>query len=249
MRLTVDTESIGATIAELRSEVRKGRTLREAAQRLMERFVKEFAESVVLARTYATVSYGILPARDREFARSLANARGMADALTDETRILSLLGTSGTEATWHDPYCSREHLAIPLFSEQVVSEIPMVAALIRQLGNSVSWFERLSPSRNKGEGFDVFTESFFVRDPEQTRDLSGRLLIPAQEFVARYGIKSVFGVGGEFLTSRIILACIFFSRQDMEETPPWLLRLPVMLATATRDIVSEGAIYERAEPV
>lgn len=230
-------------MAQLRSEVRKASTVQEASQRLMDRFRVDFAESVILARTYATVPYRLLPVRDRDFVQSVAQTRNMADALGRETRVLSLLGTAGVEPAWGDRYKSRNHLGIPLFSEDVMAEIPMMAALIRQLGSSATWFDKRTPSAQGVESFGVFTGSFFVQNPSHARDQAGRLLIPAQEFVQQYNVRTVFGVGGEFLASRMVLVCIFFSNERLEQTPPWLLRLPLMLATATRPLVLEGSIF------
>ena len=243
MPLILDTESTNRSLSELRGEVRKGHTLQEASQRLMDGFRKGFGESVVLARTYATVPYGLLPEKDQSFVRSSAEAKGMASSLTEGTRVLSLLGTAGVHTEWCDRYRSRGHLGIPLFSQDVVEEIPMVAALIRQLGGWANWYHRFAPSQQTTENFAAFTESFFVGAPGKARDAAGRLLIPAQDFVQENGIKSVFGVGGEFAASRIILVCIFFSSESLKQTPPWLLRVPLMLATVTGPIVSEGRIF------
>ncbi len=242
MPLTLDAAAVEPLLAELRVEVRKGNTLQDASQRLMDRFQLEFAESLVLARTYATIPYGILPARDRAFVQSVAQTRSMAHLLRPETRVLSLLGTAGIEPAWRDRCASRDHLGIPLLSEDAVAEIPMVAALTRQLGNSISWYEKRSPTPS-AERFGVFTESFFITDPWRARDYAGRLLIPARQFVQTYNVNTVFGVGGQFLASRIILVSIFFSSESLQQTPPWLLRLPLILATATTPLVSRGKLY------
>ncbi len=243
MQLTLDAEAVDLLMGELRNEVRKGNTLQDASQRLMDRFHREFAEWVVLARTYATIPYGMLPARDRDFVQKVAHAGNMAQLLSADTRVLSLLGTAGFEPAWRDRYTSRDHLGIPLLSEDVVAEIPMVAALTRQLGNSSAWYEKHSATR-AAERFGVFTESFFVQDPSHAHDSAGRLLIPAQQFVHKYSVNTVFGIGGQFLASRIVLVSIFFSSESLEQTPPWLLRVPLMLATATSSLVSRGSIYE-----
>lgn len=245
--MTIDTVEVNELMSDLRGEVRKGGTLQESSQRLMERFRTEFADSVVLARTYATIPYGMLPTRDQDFVRSIAHSEDMADALTEDTRVLSLLGTAGVETAWCDRYQSRNHLGIPLLSQEVVAGIPMVAALIGQLGSSVSWYEKRAPGTKTEEGFGVFTESFFVQNPGEARDYAGRFLIPAREFVETYDINTVFGVGGQFLASRIVLVCIFFSSESLVVTPPWLLRLPLMLATATGTLVANGKIFNGAK--
>jgi hypothetical protein len=89
----------------------------------------------------------------------------------------------------------------------------------------------------------VFTDTFFVRDASEAVDSSGRLMIPARDFVREFDIRSVFGVGGEFLAEGIVVVCIFFSTELLNSTPKWLLRLPLVLATVTRSSVSEGKLY------
>lgn len=249
MPLNLQLETADALMAELRREVRQGNTLQETAQRLMSRVLMELKESIVLARTYATIPYGMLPSADRDFVQSVARTRNAGQSLAQETRVLSLLGTAGVEPAWCDRYRSRNHLGIPLISEEFVAGIPMIAGLIRQLGSSVSWYEKIAARELGGEQFGVFTDSFFVQNPAEARDLAGRLLIPAQDFVRAYNVNTVLGVGGEFLAARIILVCILFSSEELEQTPPWLLRLPLMLAMASQSLVAEGRIYaDSAEP-
>src|SRR5207249_806568 len=90
--------------AALRTELLQASTLQAAAQRAMEHLHRNFAESVVLARTYATISYGALPARDRSFTRAVAAKHNQLDVLGDETPVLSLMGTAGVERAWCDRY-------------------------------------------------------------------------------------------------------------------------------------------------
>jgi len=215
--------------------------VQEACQGVMQGVVAHFSDALQLGRTYMTVPWRNLPEADRLFARTVAGNVAAGHLLRDDTQVLSLLGTAGAEPAWRDRYSSRNHLAIPLLSPEFVADIPMVSGLIDQLGSSVRWYKQLSqPGR---DSFGVFTGTFFVDDARTGRDNSGRLLIPAQEFVEQYGIRSVFGVGGQFQSSGMVLVCIFFSSVSLDQTPSWLLRLPVMIATLTQSLVSDGRIY------
>ena len=124
-----------------------------------------------------------------------------------------------------------------------MSEIPMLANLIQQLGSSSSWFQKHTAPNRQIESFGVFTDTFFVPDAAQSQDSAGRLLIPAQDFVREQNIQVVFGVGGEFVTEGIIVVSIFFCTEPLVATPKWLLRLPLLLATVTRTLVSQGKLY------
>ena len=227
---------------DLRRQAAEATTLQDSAQRFMESFRASVADSVILARTYATVPFGILPARDRAFVEQVARSKDQVRLLTDETQTLSLLGTSGIEPAWCDRYRSKDHLGIPLLSQEFVSGIPMVAGLIRQLGAAKAWFAGLhQPQHNNN--FGVFAESFFIRDAGGSRDSEGRLLIPAREFVRDYQIGTVLGVGGQFASTGMILVCIFFTRETLDFTPRWLVRVPLLLGTATLALVSSGKVY------
>jgi hypothetical protein len=241
-----DAAAADALLVELRREARNRETVQEACQGVMQSLAARLSESLVLARVYMTVPWQNLPEADRVFARTVAGNLTAGHLLRNDTRVLSLLGTAGVEPEWRDRYSSRNHLAIPLLSPEFVAEIPMVAGLLDQLGSSVRWYGQMTPSAGR-DTFGVFTGTFFVGDARTGRDHTGRLLIPAQDFVQHYGIRSVFGVGGQFHASGIILACIFFSNVTLEETPAWLLRVPVMIASVTQPLLDAGRIYPGVE--
>ena len=243
MPLIENPETVDQSIAEIRRETRKGLTVQDAAQKFVQAFYSQFPDSTVLARIYATVPFGSLPERDRLFITSNTQESQLQPAINDDTRILSLLGSTGKESAWCDRYQSKSHLGIPLLSEEVVAQLPMIAGLIDQIGSSARWYSKLSTASEKSDSFGLFTESFFVADAASSRDNMGRLLIPAQDFVAKYGVRSVLGVGGEFPNTGMILLCIIFSSEFLHETPGWLARLPLALGTITQQLVTAGDIY------
>jgi hypothetical protein len=238
-----ETGAAELTLAKMRAQARKGRSLQECCQRLMEDFHEAFTDSIVLARTYATVPFGLLPAPDRLFVENIVDRQGAGRLLNDDTRVLSLLGTCGVRPQWRNRYQSSGHLAIPLLSEEFVEGIPMLANLIQQLGSSRSWYQKYTGPSAQVNHFGVFTETFFVTDAAESVDSSGRLLIPAQDFVQEFNIQSVFGVGGEFMAEGIVVVTIFFSTEKLASTPKWLLRVPLLLATVTRSLVADGKLY------
>jgi len=237
-----DSAAADKILSEVRREARSSETVQAACQRVMEGLVARLSSSLLLARAYLTVPWQNLPEADRLFARTVAANAASAHLLRNDTRVLSLLGTAGLEPSWRDRYSSSGHLAIPLLSPEFVAGIPMVAGLIDQLGSSVRWYGQISQGATK-DTFGVFTGSFFVPDASSTRDSAGRLLIPAQDFVKRYGIRSVFGVGGQFQASGMILVCIFFSNVELDETPGWLLRLPLIIAGITQPLLASGRTF------
>jgi len=243
MPILADPAAAELILADLRREARNAETVQEVCQRVMSGLVVRLPDSLQLARAYLTVPAHYLPERDRAFAQQIADNREAGHLLDDNTRVLSLLGTSGAEPHWCDRYSSRGHLAIPLLSPEFVAEIPMVAGLIDQLGSSLRWYGQMAGAASNKDPFGVFTGTFFVPEAAIGRDSAGRLLIPARDFVAEYEIRSVFGVGGQFHASGMMLICIFFSNRNLEETPNWLLRLPVMIASISQELIAAGRIY------
>src|SRR5215831_20207488 len=153
-----------------------------------------FAESAILARVYVTVPFAALPPPTQAFVQALP---GAAAALTGTTPVLSLVGTQGQKVDWNDRRKSKQHGAIPLISAEFVDGIPMIARLLQELGVPLDWIDshdaqRIVTTIAKAVGL------FFVEDAAQATDQQGRKVIPAQDFVSAYGVKSVFGTGGAY---------------------------------------------------
>jgi len=237
----VDDAASRALLAACRSEIETGATLQEAAQRMMDLLYAEFAESLALARTFTTVPFNMLPARDRSFIETHARTKGTAHLLNEDTPVLSLIGTSGVEPAWCDRYRSRDHLGIPLPPEKFGAWSSMVTALTRQLGHSVDWYNLRHPAPGPAS-FGVFADALFVADATSSRDEDGQLFIPAQDFVRAYQVRTVSGVGGQFAATGMILACVFFSRELLSHAT-WLSRVPLLLGSVTLGLASAGKIY------
>lgn len=182
-------------------------TICAAAQRLTDEVFNALDGSAVLARFYVTERYGDLPDAVRQFALDIAQKRGVGHELRDGTPVLALAGTTGKEIAWCDRNRSQRHLAIPLTSSSLVDAIPMVAALLQQMGVGIDWLDKEDPyvdvSTNRLGG------NFYVRDASQATDLQGRKLIPAAEFVMKYDVRTVFGLGNAYADGRIGVLIVF----------------------------------------
>ena len=181
-------------------------TFEDAAQRLVEFFRNELRDDAgqpacALVRIYKTHRYALLPDDLKRFALSREPA---ADALP-ELRCLTMMATAGDQPTWNSRRQSRDHQAIPLTSEAAVAAAPMVSQLIQQLGIRVSSVLRPDPALLL-DAQSTAQNVFYIPSAP------GSLYIPAQEeFVKRYGIRSVVGFGG-LLSSGDLVAAILFSK-------------------------------------
>lgn len=192
-------------IEAMRAQIAAGKpaSVQEAAEQFTALFATRFS-TVVLARVFLVVPLGRLPPHDAAFARALA---GNDPRLTDETPVLSLIGTHGMSTEWNDRARSVGHLAIPLLDRESVQAAPMIARLLVDLavdlgkigsGDSIST-RRMVGGRNA---------MFYVPDARTTRDDRGRLIIQP-EFAAKHGVESVFGMGGSYLDGSLAIAIVF----------------------------------------
>ncbi|MBF0135221.1 MAG: PAS domain S-box protein [Magnetococcales bacterium] len=160
--------------------------------------------SFVLVRLFKTHPLQQLP----ESLQRIAESTLPGERAIQQPQCLTLLGTSGDKDAWNHRQDSRNHQAIPLFSEEFTRSLPMVANLLTGLGLEIS--SVIQPVESvRVTGNDPRFNVFFV---EQA---AGSPIIPAQdEFVVPCGIQSVIGFGG-VLPSNSVFAVIGFSRHPI----------------------------------
>lgn len=204
-------QATSATITELWTKVeprvKQSKSLEEAAQELTTALHTQFQESVVLARVYFTVPFGVLPATNKAFVQNLAESAGAASDLKPATPVLSLIGTHGQEADWNDRRKSKGHVGIPLTSSAFVDAIPMISRLLKELGVPLDWVDTQDAEIVKK--MDRAAGLFFVENAAEATDHQGRKIIPAQDFVSGYNVKTVFGVGGGYAGGQIVVVVAF----------------------------------------
>jgi hypothetical protein len=155
-------------------------------------------------RFYKTHPYGALEPGLQAFAAKLMRGREP----WDEMKCLVLLGTAGEEREWSSRRLSRGHQAIPLPSVEMVEQAPMIAQLVRQLGLDLEHVVEPQAELLGELGGKTYNVFFVPR-------ALGSPAIPAQdEFVRKYGIRSVVGCGGIHLTGDLY-AAILFSKVDI----------------------------------
>jgi hypothetical protein len=230
-------------IQRTEEQIRGCAVFEEAAQKLTDCLYREFKDSVVLARVFVSVPFEKLPSSNREFVKNLAAAKGITPLLKDQTLILSLAGTRGDEEAWNSRVRSKGHVGIPLASADFIDLIPMMSRLMRALGVPLDWItsaDRSIVTKAVGKIAGVF----YVPDAATSVDEQGRKIIPTQDFVHKYGIKTVFGAGGGYILGAAFAVVIVFTRDMIaqEKTEAWLPLINV-LKSATTNLVSRGKIF------
>ena len=199
-----DMTACGAALRRLGADAKH---LEEVADRLVRYFYTSFTTprtgepACVLVRLFKTHSYGRL-APDLQM---LADKRLGTTPANPFLPCLTLLASAGTVPGWNDPALSSRYRVTPLGSPDDLEQLPMFSLLIRQLGVSLP---------NLGEpALNLLLESqehtfnvFHILHAE------GSPYVPAQEeFVRKYGIRSVLGFGAP-LPDGELFSVILFSK-------------------------------------
>ena len=174
---------------------------------LHESFVDDdHGRQALLVRLYLTQPLSALPDIERAFASPRPEE--------GDPRCLTLLGSAGDVPEWNDRRRSRGHLAIPLHDTERVAALPMVAGLLKQMGIDVAALIRpdglvMNPNEHRYGVFHV-------------AEAAGSPLIPGQDFVAAYGVRSVLGFGG-VLPDGEMYAVVLFARVPVSREVAGLL--------------------------
>lgn len=173
---------------------------------LYDNFVNEQdqSKSFALVRLFKTHPYiDLEPSLQRVVDRNLGKAPE-----NPQTKCLTLLATAGEQQAWNTRQDSLGHQAIPLLSEDLVAQSPMISQLIKQFGLEIGTVLEPDPAIL----VDIEQRSFNVFHIGQAL---GNPHVPAQaEFVVPYGIKSVLGFGG-MLPSGNLLAVVMFAKVNI----------------------------------
>lgn len=166
---------------------------------------KSYAQSeFVLARVFHSFEYQALPKDIQEAAR-----QALATTPKEENLFLTLLGTYGDEAAWQDRRKSHGHRAIPLTKESI-RKIPMMTRLFQQLGFDLGIMLGEGSPGIVVSGLERSYGVFYVNNAEHSP------YIPAQDFVSKYGIKTIFGSGVK-LPNNDISIFIGFTKVILDE--------------------------------
>ncbi len=206
LRMATFQTSAWPEIEALRERVMKTNagSVEEAAQDFALAFASQYT-SVVLARVFLVLPWAKLPAPERETVSSLAQA---SKRLFDNTPVLTLLGTAGRETAWRDRTLSQGHRAIPLLDASHVQGIPMVAKLLADLEVDFSSLDQGSAVETR-RLMGGHNGAFFVPDARETRDATGRHVIPSRDFVDQYAVRTVLGMGGAYADDTLAVTVIF----------------------------------------
>lgn len=237
----------GDTIISLRNKIREAMQdsaiLEEAAQRFCEVMYREFKESIVLTRLFATIPFAKLPDSNQAWVSKLAASQEISSLVNDDTLVLSLLGTHGQEAAWCSRRNSEGHVGVPLASADFIDRIPMMSRLLKEMGLDLAWVER-QDTGIVAKTMGAIAGVFYVPDAKKAVDHKGRPIIAAQDFVDAYQVETVFGLGGSYLTTGTFITITIFTREMLEKSQAERFMFLVNeFKAATMHLVSRDQIF------
>ncbi len=221
---------------ELRASLRNVASFEAGAQSYVEAIYREFAGEIALSRMFLTLPFGELPEDLRRSAWSVVEGQAAQARVTAVTPVLTLVGTYGDEPAWRHRCDSRSHAAIPLCSTSFVDSIPMVAALLQEMGINLGLEHETGRFIKNVLGVG-WVGLFYVEDARSARDSQGRRVIPAAAFVDGHHIRSVFGLGKAYGNGAIVTYVGFTKKLMTRERVEALVPIINLFKASTLDLV------------
>lgn len=227
-----DMTACGAELRKLATQAQNLDQVAEAVTRyLFEHLLdrRTGQRACALVRFFKSYPWAQLDPDLQAFARRLLGEQ----TASPDMKCLTLLASAGTEPAWNDRKQSLGHRAIPLPSAELVLRLPMIAQLLQQFGLEMQRF--LQPQQDLLMDLEQTTYNVF-----HVPEALGSPFVPAQEeFVKRYGIRSVLGFGGMLPTGNLF-AVILFTRVAIPRETAELFK-PLALSTKLAVLPFVGA--------
>ncbi|MBN2383407.1 hypothetical protein JXQ70_11040 [bacterium] len=219
---------------KVKTKISGSQNLESAAQNLVEAIYNELSDSIILLRLFVTIKQKELPDAIQTFTRNLARSANIK--MTEDAYVLTLFGTAGKKAEWQTRSRSKGHLGIPLATEDFVSAIPMMSALLEQLGFNLGWIR--GEPEIVAQKMGQMAGTFYVKDADTSKDSKGRKIISAFDFVKEFNVKTVFGIGGGYtLTDKFFTMICFLNEFIDRDKAIWFQSFSNLFKSETAKFV------------
>ncbi|MDA8157378.1 MAG: response regulator [Actinomycetota bacterium] len=188
-----------------------------------------------LVRFFKTHPFSGLPQDLQVFAQDMLKDK----PALPEMKCMVLLGTDGDEPAWRTRQASRGHKAIPLPSEEAITQIPMFLLLLKQFCMNAEIVVAPKPELlllHESRPYNVF----YVPDPE-----SNPFITSQKEFIIPYGIKTILGFGGLLPSGDMFAVSIFFKVRVPKETASLFRNLALNVKLAVLPL--ESSVFTAAD--
>jgi hypothetical protein len=220
-----DMTACGATLRKLGASAPDLRTVAERTVRHLYNHLRDGPtgdRACVLVRFFQTRRFDRLDPPLQEFALRHLGGSPPRPGM----KCLVLVATAGDLPEWNSPDASAGHRAVPLPSPEIMTQLPMIAQMVKQFG--LEGDHLLTPDPSLLLAAEQKTYNVFY-----VPEARGSPYVPAQEgFVVPHGVRSVLGFGGMWPTGQLFAVILFakcpVSRETAELFKP--LALSVKLA-------------------
>ena len=219
-------------------------TAQELAQAFVDTSYEHFSTSLILLRLFSTAPYSVLSSQDRQLVDRKANDSETAHLLNDRVPVLTLLGTRGRNDDWNERDKSQGFRCIPLISSKYVRSLSMLSMQFKNMNFDFSRFDNRDISVFDEGSADRRSRMLYVKDARADRDDQDRMVVPRQEFVAEYGVKTVLGFGCGY-PDHPAIAILFAFTDEILERPvaePFS-RLLEGYVSASKDLIGSGLFF------
>lgn len=218
-------------------------SVQQAAQRFVDILFEQFGAARLLLRLFIIVRYDQLPPEDRLFVDERGRVTNTAHLIHAATPIFTLFGTRGRKQEWNDRRASTHFRCIPLASSSFVSSLSMLSRQFESVGLEPGLIDVWETEVSSG-GTDRFRGMLYIRDAASDRDSQGRMIVPKQDFVREYGVKSVFGFGSGYPNCPSPVTLFAFTEQALgaDSLAPFTGLLDAFIAT-TAPLAEQGRFF------
>ena len=126
-------------------------------------------------------------------------------------------------------------------SSSFVAAIPMISRLLRELGVPLEWVD-CHDAQMVVETIGSAAGLFFVEDAAEATDQQGRKIIAGQDFVSKFHVKSVFGMGGAYSGGEIMVIVVFCRDDIARATAERFLGLTELFKSQTAHLVASKKV-------
>jgi hypothetical protein len=222
-------------------------TAQELAQKFVDICYEHFQRSLVLLRLFSTVSYSAMSAQDRQLVDKRANTSGTMHLLRESTPILTILGTKGLNADWNERDKSQGFRCIPLVSSRYVASLPMLCMQFMSMKFDFNKFDDWDALIVENGSLCEYSGMLYINDAGIDKDSQNRMIVPRQEFVANYGVKTVFGFGRGYSNRPTIVTLFAFTNEIFcKAVAEPFAQLLDAYTSASEALIENGAIFVKA---
>jgi len=218
-------------------------TAEDLAQAFIDIIYDHFQDSLVLLRLFSSVPYAALLAEDKKLVDKKANDSGTAHLYKDGTPILTLLGTRGQKSDWNERHKSQGFRCIPLVSSTYVASLSMLSMQFKKMEFDFGLFDTWDTTIVAKGHANEYSGMLYIRHACTERDEQGRMIVPHQEFVAEYNVKTVLGFGDGYSNHPTIVNLFAFTNEILRESmmKPFASLLESYISIS-KELVGKGRI-------